>query len=289
MRYREKRYDCGEYMEVEVFALPPDTKPLKRAKREKESTPKRKQLNDSRSIKQFVRLANTNFHKGDFAVELTFNRHNLPGSPEELAKEVANYLRRVKYAMGPEGAELKFMYALSEKGKDGRKVRPHVHMLVAGVSREILASKWGKGYVNIDDLQPDENGIEGKARYIAKQADAGAKRWVGSRNLQKPEVITSDKAVTSSEADRMHRYPEDREFFEKKYNRGKNDHWTFTECTSSIIDYDGSYYISIKLRKEEKQNEKRRNQRKPKKSIRNQNKATRSQSKHTGPPGHGKR
>ena len=88
MRYREKRYDCGEYMEVEVFALPPGTKPLKRARREKESTPKRKQLNDTRSIKQFVRLANTNFHRGDFAVELTFNRHNLPGSPEELAKEV---------------------------------------------------------------------------------------------------------------------------------------------------------------------------------------------------------
>ena len=290
MIYRQKFYDCGQYAEVEIFALPPHTRPLKRARKEKESTPARRLLNDNNSIKKFVRLANTNFHEGDFSVELTFNRYNLPESPEELNREVANYIRRVKYAMGQDAEKLKYLYVPSCKGKDGRKVRRHAHILITGVSREILAEKWKKGYVNIDVLQPDENGIEGKARYMAKQGGSGSKRWIGSRNLQAPEVQTSDNKITSSKAHRMYTRPDDKALFERTYKP-----WTFTECRPSIVEYDGSYYITIKLRKEKWQNEKNRGKhsgrKNRKKSVRNQNaggggKVRKSGSGRTGPAEH---
>lgn len=253
MIYREKFYNCGQYAEVEIFLLPPKTKPLKRAKKEKESTPARKQLNDNAAVKKFIRLANTNFHSGDFSIELTFDKHHLPETVEELNKEVSNFIRRVKYALGKDAKKLKYLYVPSTKGKDGRRVRPHAHILIAGVTREHLKGKWDKGYINIDELQPDENGIEGKARYMVKQGGAGSKRWIGSRNLEAPQVTTSDTKVNSASAEKMYLRPDDRTMFEKRY-RG----WIFTECLPSIVTYDGSYYITIKLRKDFKKNKTRK-------------------------------
>lgn len=291
MVYRQKFYNCGQYAEVEIFALPPHTRPLKRAKKEKESTPARRLLNDNNSIKRFVRLANTNFHAGDFSVELTFDKHNLPESAEELNREVANYIRRIKYAMGKDAANLKYLYVPSCRGKDGRKVRRHAHILISGASRKLLAEKWDKGYVNIDVLQPDENGIEGKARYMAKQGGAGSKRWIGSRNLKAPEVRISDNKITSAKAHKMYTRPDDTALFEKEYKQ-----WTFTECRPTIIDYDGSYYITIKLRKEKRENDKTRRKQSGKKtgkkSVRNQNtdegsRLQRTVSGRTGTAGHG--
>ena len=250
-KYRQKRYYCGQYHEIEIFNRPPEKKPIKKAKRTKETTPARKALNDKKGSDHFVRVMNLNFVKGDFSLDLTFAKGNMPKSIKELEKAAANFIRRCKRAVekrhGKKAARsVKYSYVVSDRDEEGNKARKHVHMLISGVDRDILKEKWTLGRINIDDLQPDENGIEGKSRYMINQAGAGKKRWIGSRNLKMPEVVTSDNAVTEKEAREMFTDPGNRAYFEKKYKG-----WTFTDCQTGINEYDGSYYIKIKMRKEE--------------------------------------
>jgi len=262
MRYRQVRYDCGNYLEVKIFTLPPNQKPLKRAKKKKETLSTRKKLNDKKSIDQMIRVANLNFGKGDLTVELTFDEKHLPATHEEVQKACSRYIRRVKYTVEKKygkkaAARIKYLYVVSEEDDLGNRKRLHVHLLISGVDRDILIDKWDKGFKNVVELQPNENGITGKAFYMAKQAGKGSKRWIGSKNLKRPEVSTSDNAVTAKEAAEMFRNPDDRAFFEKKYRP-----WTFTDCKASILDYDGSYYIEIRMRKEKRNDKTTRTKRK---------------------------
>lgn len=249
-KYRQKRYYCGDYHEIEIFIRPPEQKAMKRAKRKKETTPARKALNEKKAQNHYVRVANLNFGKEDFSLELTFAPGNLPKTIKASEQETANYIRRCKREVekrhGKKAAQkIKYMYVVSNRDEEGNKVRKHVHVLISGVDRDILKEKWTAGRINIDDLQPDENGIEGKARYMIKQAGSGKKRWIGSRNLKKPEVVTSDNAVTEKEVREMFTNPGNRAYFEKKYKG-----WTFTDCQAGVNEYDGSFYIKIKMRKE---------------------------------------
>lgn len=106
---REKRIYCGEeYLEVDIVAVTnmPEAGKGKKGK----SSQAQKNLNDKRSKRRFVQIANTNFGTNDFHISATYNNEHLPMSLEEAEKNVHNYLDRIKRKMKREtGDDLKYM------------------------------------------------------------------------------------------------------------------------------------------------------------------------------------
>lgn len=106
---REKRIYCGEeYLEVDIVAVTnmPEAGKGKKGK----SSQAQKNLNDKRSKRRFVQIANTNFGTNDFHISATYNNEHLPMSLEEAEKNVHNYLDRIKRKMKREtGEDLKYM------------------------------------------------------------------------------------------------------------------------------------------------------------------------------------
>ena len=87
---REKRIYCGEeYLEVDIVAVTnmPEAGKGKKGK----SSQAQKNLNDKRSKRRFVQIANTNFGTNDFHISATYNNEHLPMSLEEAEKNVHNY------------------------------------------------------------------------------------------------------------------------------------------------------------------------------------------------------
>lgn len=74
---REKRIYCGEeYLEVDIVAV---TNMPKAGKGKKgKSSQAQKNLNDKRSKRRFVQIANTNFGTNDFHISATYNNEHLP-------------------------------------------------------------------------------------------------------------------------------------------------------------------------------------------------------------------
>ena len=93
---RTKKYITGDYLEIEVFNVSSRKKVITRAHRQKESSPSQKKLNDKNRIRYFIRLVNSNFGKGDFTAELTYDDNNLPDSRDAILRDIKNYIKRMK-------------------------------------------------------------------------------------------------------------------------------------------------------------------------------------------------
>ena len=235
---RTKRYTTKEYIEIEAFNLSPFRKPIGRAKKSKESTPAQKNLNDKKSRKYFRRLCNNNFGPGDVAVTLTCDEDHLPKDEAEMRRWVRNYFSCLRRSWKKKYGDLepfKYVYVESDHAGDGSgsKARPHVHIIMSGgLDRDLIESKWDKGFSNTKRLQFSEDGIAGLAEYMARQArsTSGKRSWSCSKNLDKPEPLVSDKALTKNQLDRIVNDPSDGAYIEKLINRGRKDKYTFTRC-----------------------------------------------------------
>ena len=233
---RTKKYITGDYLEIEVFNVSPKKKVITRAHRQKESSPAQKKLNEKNRIRYFIRLINSNFGKGDFTCELTYDDENLPDSREAILKDIRNYIKRMKRSC-PDPKKVKYVYVISNNKGDGsaERARGHVHMFISGVPRDVIEDKWGKGYVNTDKLQMNEYGAAGKAAYMARQSNS-ERSWGSSQNLKKPEPIVSDKMLSHAQVEEMRRSPDDSHYFEKIINKSNKTRYVFTDC---LVEYDG--------------------------------------------------
>jgi len=235
---RTKRYLTNEYVEIEAYNLAPNRKPISRAKKSKESTPAQKNLNDRKSRNYFRRLCNNNFGPGDIAVTLTCDDDHLPKDEAEMKRWVRNYfscLRRAWRKKYGDLEPLKYVYVESDHAGDGSgsQARPHVHIIMSGgLDRDLIESKWDKGFANTKRLQFSEDGIAGLAEYMARQArsKSGKRSWSCSKNLDKPEAVISDRALTKRQLERIVNDPSDGAYIEKLVNKGRKDKYTFTRC-----------------------------------------------------------
>ncbi|MCI9597909.1 MAG: hypothetical protein HFE75_11570 [Firmicutes bacterium] len=245
---RQKRYECGAYMDIEIFYISDRMKEIKRERKEKESSPAQKQLNDKKAKRYLTRMVHLNFSEGDLYVDLTFDNENLPKDRKGVQKEIRNYIARLKRHRKKNGLpELKYVYVISDVDQDGNKARYHAHMIINGMDRDVAEEKWGKGYANADRLQFNEAGVTGKVLYIARQGK-GEKTWSGSANLKKPEPKVTDRKIKPRHMERMKNDPEDREFFERLYPG-----WTFTDCViEDSQDRVNGTGVYIRMRKHEK-------------------------------------
>lgn len=271
---REKRIYCGEeYLEVDI--VPVTNVPEAGREKKGKSSQAQKNLNDKRSKRRFVQIANTNFGADDLHISATYNEKHLPITLEEAERNVHNYLDRVKRRMKRvTGQDLKYMLVTEYTPEEGenadpedkttRAVRIHHHIIInGGLSRDDLELMWSAtrinwkragndpeyrknidylGFVNCDRLQPNENGIEGLVNYINKRKK-GCKKWSTSMNLKKPKEKKNDHKYSFRKLRELAKTPEDKEIWRKQYKG-----YEPTKIDFQYSDYTG-WSIYIKLRK----------------------------------------
>lgn len=213
LRFRTKTIKSGNVLEMELF---PVWETHSAARRIKSKVTKAAQaaVNDRNSRKKLDRLVNTNFGPDDLHVTLTYK--GTPPDQARAARDVRNYLRRVRYWRQKHGLpEMKYIYVMEwedpESGPqpvqmvfDGLEdpepdaVKPkriHAHVIMSGMDRDAAESLWKLGRVNSRKLQPDEFGLRDLTGYLLK-APKTKKRWYGSRNLKQPKITTSDHKLS---------------------------------------------------------------------------------------------
>lgn len=233
---RRKKIECGKnYLDIEIYPYTQGQDQgtvKKRAKKEKLSSPKQKDLNDKNARKTLGRIMKANFNSDDLHVSLTYDNKHLPKTLEEAERKVRNFLRRLAYHRKKKGLpELKYILITSYRlGSGGNEpVRIHHHLLInGGMGRDEVESLWrcprrkgekqGEriGYANADRLQLNGSGLEGLCQYLSKQAN-GKKRWSSSQNLDKPSCWTNDHEYSRRKVEQMAKSPPDPEYWEKKY------------------------------------------------------------------------
>jgi hypothetical protein len=236
---REKKIKYGQFMDVEIFPYTTSQQDISsrgtRSKKKKESTRKQKNLNDKNALKSFRRVANANFGKDDLHMTYTFDRKFAPKTVEGLHREARNLISRIrtrikKKEKGEKGPKLKYIIVMEWGDREGDKIEnPHLHVLINRVlDRDTLEEVWEKnrrgkkpgqrmGRVKSQRLQPDENGIEGLARYISKQKKNRSKRWIPSLNLERPVSRTNDHKYSRRKIEKIAREMPPTSFWEKQY------------------------------------------------------------------------
>lgn len=118
--YREKRYYCGEYLDVYIY--PTYRQGRSRGKRSKPTSAAQAKLNQRHREEKLVRLLHANFTPDDLEIHLTYQQQ--PERPEEAQRLLRNYIRRVQRARKKQGLPPLKYIAVTEKGsKNGRYSR----------------------------------------------------------------------------------------------------------------------------------------------------------------------
>ena len=245
MGYRTRTIKAGPRLEVEIYPIfgRENTGRLRAAK--KNMTPEAVQRNnEERSRRKLIQLIDANFDERDYHVTLTYA--GTPPAYEKARADVKNFLRAVKRKREQRGLdELKYVYTIEDE-QDGKRKRIHIHAIMnGGISREELERIWERGYANVDNLQPDENGLEAIARYITKQ-QKNRRKWARSRNLTMPKVRTSDTKVSNARVRRLAvDFPNSaKEIMEKLYPQ-----YTHTRTIMRFSDVVDGAYIRCVMRR----------------------------------------
>ena len=244
--YREKKYYCGEYLEVAIY--PVYAHPKKRGKRKNPTTEVQQQLNQRHAEGKLRRLLHTNFTPLDLFVTLTFDDAYLPASVEEAQRLLQNFLRRAKRRYEKMALELKYIYVLEYGQKHDRL---HVHLVLSGgITRADLEKLWGLGDVSMGALRFERDGLASLARYLTKggeNADRPTwKRWSGSRNLEKPTMTQRDGRLSHRKMAALCQDGGDADYLETQY-----DGYEMADFSVSVgEDIYGGLYLFATLKKE---------------------------------------
>lgn len=245
--YRERRWYCGDYLEIDVFPVFPSARG--RSPKKKPTPELQQKLNEHNAEMKLIRLLNANFTREDLEIHLTYSDANLPETDEIAARDVQNYIRRVKRLRKRLGLpELKYICV----AEGGGEKRYHFHVtLSGGVDRDELEKLWGYGYANSRRLQFNANGVEGLARYVTKQfrtkKESGStvfrKRWCASKNLVLPPPKDRDGRISER---RLKRIVRDElspvELFERNYPG-----YRFASEYKSENGFNGGFYLCVRM------------------------------------------
>ena len=259
VHYRTKTIKSGNVLECEIYPVWNTHTSLTRAKKTRESREAQKRLNAKNATKHLVRLINTNFTEADIWGTFTYETRKLPPSVEAAQKEMAKFIRRLKYYAAKHGfPPLKYVYVteFEDDEKKGKK-RVHHHIVMNFPDRDVAEKLWRNGArTQTRRLQADESGFEGMARYISKDP-RGTKRFIASKNLQKPQITVSDYKFTRRKANRLVNGEADaRGVFEHIYEGYKLTMWT-----AKTSEYCGGAYIYAKMAKSQNGGRKTRGKR----------------------------
>lgn len=280
---REKHIKSGKLFEADFYPVWDDGRRMpSRAPKTKPSTAAQAKYNKLQAVKKLVRFINANFDEQDIIMHPTYEQAKAPQCEEDARKDLINYLRRVKnrrvselkkvekvLAALPDTetlaeqrkelenrrrklmAPFKYVYCIEKvEYKTGRyagRDNWHFHLFITGgITRNILEAMWTNGLrTNADQFQPEKYGPEAIAKYMAKDPQ-GAKRWVCSRNLDKPvESKPKDGKISRRGVATMAQLRvDDASYWENRYKGYK-----FIRCYARYNDYNGHWYVSVVMYK----------------------------------------
>lgn len=214
-----------EQIEVQIFPAFRSGRTMPGPKTGKGTGTAQRNLNDKRARRRLRQLIDINFGQGDIWATFTWDEAHAPEDTEAAAKEVRNFISRVKRLVRSEARRkalergmsreeakeagdlaykaFRYIYVLAVDGYS----RPHLHMVISGdnIDRDMLESKWTGGRRNnTRRIQPDDDGhLTGMSEYMS-QNPHGSKRWVSSKNLdQPPQPTTSYTKFSRAKVCRM--------------------------------------------------------------------------------------
>lgn len=249
---RERHIKSGPLLEVDFYPVTADGRRLpERAPKSKPSTKEQLKYNQNQAAKKLIRLVNANFALGDLFVHLTYQPEHVPKTEGDVRRDVQNYIRRIKRYRRKQGmSPMKYIYVIEKQicksGKRKGEISWHVHMMMSEMDRNTAEDMWGKGVrVNADRFQPETFGPEAAARYISKDPQ-GSKRFVYSRNLDKPQTPPPrDGKITCRGVERMARERvDDAAYWERRYKG-----YRFLYCFPRLNPYNGHWYVSVVMYK----------------------------------------
>ena len=256
MGYKRRTTVSGQRIDAEVFPVFGRRMrgELRRARTGNGTPDAQKKGNRDRSILKAVQIVEANFTEKDIALALTY-RGEAPDQ-ERVDKDLRNFIDRVKRKRRKMGLpELKYWASIGgdempSAGYSGK--RPHIHVFMSGgINRDELEEMWGKGYANVDRLQPGNDGLAAIATYFAKQIQdrkvkKNARRWRGSKNLVHPIPRARPAKISNARVRRI-TYDfknEAKQVMEKLYPG-----YVMQECHVRYSDYVPGVYIRCVLRK----------------------------------------
>ena len=165
---------------------------------------------------------------------------------------MVNFIRKLNYRRKKNGLKNAKYIFITEYSEE-KKIRVHHHLIIDGdveYSIKELNKIWDKGNRNeIRQLDPDENGLTGLAKYLAKDPK-GKKRWRSSKNLKKPVERKSYTRFKNRDVEKIvNNFGYAQIIATKKY-RNK-------EYISHEVKYNtenGRYYIYVRMRLSERRN-----------------------------------
>lgn len=260
-KIRKQVMRCGKMLEVSYF--PTHEKSgyrIAEAPKSQKSKEKMREENRTKSIKNFVRMINTNFDEKDFYAAFDYQPEFAPLTYENAMKDIVNYINRVKYHRKKKGLSNKnFRYAYSVEEKTyksglmkGRK-NYHFHMFMTsdGMTASELKALWSYGTKgNITNYDPYRFGPEAAARYMTK-CHSGKKMYKCSKNMKKPVIEDKkDGQISESKLRELgEQRVDDREYWEKKYPS-----YNFVSCKPFHNQYNGHWYITVIMYKKDTSN-----------------------------------
>lgn len=247
VRYRTKTIKSGDVLECEIYPVWNTRSAGARGKKTKKSRPAQISLNARNSLKNVIRLVNTNFTNHDIWGTFTYETKKLPKSVEAAEKEFGNFIRRLKYHGKKRGfPPMKYVYwtEFEDDEKKG-KHRVHHHIITNFPDRDLAEQLWqGGSRKQTRRLQADESGYEGAVRYCMKDPK-GTKRYKTSKNLKSPIVTIADSKITRRKVNRIIRGDVNSvDVFESIY---KGYDMTWIEHKTS--DYVAGAYLYVKMAK----------------------------------------
>lgn len=247
IRYRAKTIKSGQVLECEVYPIWDTRASISRARKIRESRDAQKRLNEKNAVKNLIRLVNTNFTDKDIWGTFTYETAKLPKQVEDAQKEMAKFIRRLKYYAEKHNITepLKYVYVTEfELNEEKGKHRVHHHFVTNFPDRDVMESLWRNGArKQTRRLQADDSGYEGMVRYIMKDP-RGTKRYVTSKNLAKPTITIADYKFTRKKVNKIVQGDlSPYNVFEDMYN----DKYKLVDVFSKTSEYVSGAYIYAKM------------------------------------------
>jgi hypothetical protein len=257
IRYRTITTTSGEVREVDIVPIW-DTRMKVKARGFNTREAQRK-LNETNAQKKLERLINTNFKPGDLHISLNYTNNYLPETEEQAAKDIKNYIRRIKAYRKKVGLpEMRYIYITECVTKNGETARVHHHVIMSAMNRDIAERYWRKGeYPNCDRLKSSKEGFNRLANYLTKPIPSKPesehtekrilrRRWASSKNLKQPVVTRSDHKISRRQACRIANSFENyaTEILEKN-----NPGYEFVSIEIKKSEYVSGYYIRARMHK----------------------------------------
>ena len=257
MGYKRRTTVSGPRLDAEVFpCFGRETRGRLRQEKKNITREAQQRANDRRSALRLIQLVEANFTEKDLSIGLDYDNGTVPDDPDQVKRDVKNFLNRVKRARKRMGLpELKAIVAIGGDEMPGAGYtgkRPHAHIILSGgIERDKLEAIWGKGHANTHRLQPREDGLGGIAVYFTRQKQdrpkkKGERSWWTTRNLTKPIIRSRDAKVSNGRVKRIafDFRNEAKEIMEKLYPG-----YRFQDCKVYYSDVVDGVYIRCVMRR----------------------------------------